>query len=134
MRPGEDREQLPRAPVRMSLSGREQELADMVGRPVRAGVRSTAPISETAAALVLEARQPFVADPPADTVASAEVRHCEAAAERVAHEAKAFVRDGSPSRASTDLDERNTSRRLGVLPMYLDRTVTYVPGPYRFAA
>jgi hypothetical protein len=132
----ENAQQLARAPERMLAAQRAQQLRELGVDPVRAMMRGSTAIAQTASPLLLEPLNPLVANTAAHAVARTELRHREAITPRIVNELQALFHRGSlqPRHRRSSLNRESPRSLEGVLPMFLDTSVTYVPGLYLRAA
>src|SRR4026208_754352 len=100
---------------------------------MRTVVRGPTAIEQAASTLLLVPRQPLVPDPPAHAVAGAELGHGKPVTQRVLDETNPLVHRGSlqPRHRRSSLNRESPRSLEGVVPMFLDSSVTYVSGPYR---
>jgi hypothetical protein len=83
---GENTQKLSCSPEGMLTPKVAYEICELVVDAVRTMVRGSAPVTEATSTFLLVACQPLVTNATADTVASAELGHCEPIAERIGNE------------------------------------------------
>src|SRR5712692_1609485 len=129
----EDAQELARPPEGMSPSQPADELGDRRVDAMGAVVRRATAVVQAAPSFLVVAGQPFVPDAAAGAIPCAERRHREAVAQGILNEPDSLVHRGSlqPRHRPSSLNREWPSSLEGVLPMLSDRSVTYVPGPYR---